>query len=179
MALARKKSTRANIRRLVQSAIQHEKDPTILLALYNKAKSQTRYDNLIKQLHRKYLKLSLPPLFPQDKSDINLRECWIESTVRLKKNMSNRMHKALLKKGYLQSMVDQLKPKSVGGEKFEDLIKVNAINLSAEFIIFNFHSELITHPVRKAIATLLHAKGAKMAKHAFLMHALNGEYTKL
>ena len=179
MALARKKSTRSSVRKDVMNALLNENNPQILLKLYNKAKKQTRYDTLIKQLHRKFLESSMPALTTGDLGDIDLRKCWIESSVRLKQNMKTRMRTALLNKGYLQSMLDQLSVAKIGKKNFIKLAKCGAINLTAEYIIFNFYQHLLSGQQRIAIANVLQTYNAKLPKHLFLIHATNGNYSKL
>lgn len=179
MALAKKKSTRDNIRKKVKDAIASENNHLVLLKIYNEAKSKTRYDSLIKDLHRKYLELSMPQPSISDTSVIDLRQCWIESTVRLKENLGSRMKKALLKKGYLQSMVDQLKLNNIGGDKFLDLASCKSVTLSSEYIILNFFDKYISGQQQVRIANVLASHNVKLPKHVFLLHAINGDYRKL
>ena len=171
MPKARRKSTRDNLREDISLAIATETNPNKLRALFNKAKRQIRYTQQVADLHRKYLDLTLPKLRKNDEAIIDLRDCWIESTIRLRKNMSARMKKALLSKGYLKSMIDQINTTGIGSKKYVELEKIKSVAFTAEYIVFTFFSDYLTSEQQMEIAMLLEDSACVCSRHHFLICA--------
>jgi hypothetical protein len=171
MPKLKRKSSRTSLQKKIKDALANESDATKLGAVYKEASRKLRRSKSIKDLHRKYLAALLPPLSSTDEGPINLRDCWIESTVRLGGTIKPKLMATLRAKSYLKTMIDQVTGSGMGKKKFVDLTAIKSISFTAEYLIFTFFPERISVEQQIAIAKVLVKNNSRCTRHDFLICA--------
>ena len=180
MPLAKRVKTRNNLRAEIRDALANESDPQKLRRLISRARKQISYNELVKSLQRKHLDLILPKAKLADTSVIDLRECWIEASIRLENHkLSKGTASSLKNKGYLQTMLGHIQPKGVGTGNFKKLVKKHALPLTSEYLIYNFFSHLLSSDVEMKAAKCLARNFCITPKHELQILASEGRLNEV
>ncbi len=170
MPLARRASTRSARRKEIREALEGENDLQKLRTLLRQAMAQISYNDLVKRLERKYLDILLPPAKPADERVINLRDCWIEASVRLHNHKLTASAEMSLKTyGYLGTMLRHIEPTGIGTGNFKKLKKLNALPLTSEYLMYNFFSNHLQSRTIEKLAKCLDKNLCITPKHEVQM----------
>ena len=180
MPLARRSSTRAARRNEIKDALENVTDPNQLHLLLKKAMKQISYNDLVKRLERKYLDSFLPAAKPADYRIINLRDCWIEASMRLHyHSLPAHTEQSLKKNGYLETMLGHLEPTGVGTGNFKKLKEVNALPLTSEYLMYNFFSNRLQLNTLEKIARCLDKNFCITPKHEVELLCKEGRLSEI
>ena len=98
----------------------------------------------------------MPPLMNFDNPKVNLRKVHIEWAVLGIHRVTDSQLEKICEKGYDVYLIDEMNQSTnIGSKKYQQLISINRIDLTSEYISFHNFRKKLKQPARMKIAKLM------------------------
>jgi hypothetical protein len=98
----------------------------------------------------------MPPLMNTDNPRVNLRKVHIERAVLGIHRVTDSQLEKICEKGYDVFLIDEMNQStSLGSKRYQQLISINRIDLTSEYIAFHNFRKKLKQPARMKIAKLM------------------------